>query len=338
MKNSSKYRKPPIKRTRDSFIDDQNSIENPRVDFGKARHREVRRDKDRIRNLGITLYDVDFAIKTFIDQTMQLKIEDNGEYISVPTLYANSEKWASIQKNGFLKDKKGKTMVPLISFRRSAVTMSSEIRRNKVASTNQLGYIMKPKYDQLQPYDRFSTVYGTKKSTEYFITPIPDYVDVSYDFIVWCEYQQQLNYLIEQFVYFTGQSFGEKNFFKFSTNMDSVAVEDNNTTGQDRIVRATFQINVHAYLLPKEIAGEATTKRVISPNKISFTSEAFRGINEVFGQPNVSYKNLNTDNVEEFEEIKRRLNNFTETSINNSPDVYPTELEWYLLQYKCFIN
>ncbi len=42
MKNSSKYRLPPIKRTRDSFIDDFNSQQNPRIDLGKARHTQTR--------------------------------------------------------------------------------------------------------------------------------------------------------------------------------------------------------------------------------------------------------------------------------------------------------
>lgn len=344
MKNSSKYRKPPIKRTRDSFIDDANSIENPRVDFGKARHREVRRDKDRTRSLGITLYDVDFAIKSFIDESMELRIEDNGEYISVPTLYANSEKWASIQRDGYLKDKKGKTMVPLLSFRRSGVNIKSEMRRNKVAKVNQIGYVMQQKHNRLEPYDRFSVLYGQKKPQEYFITPVPDFVDVTYDFILWCEYQAQLNYLIEQFVYFSGQSFGERNFFKFSTNMESISMEDNNTTGQDRVVRATFQITVHAYLLPKEIAGEVTTKRVVAPNKVSFVSEAFASIDQISGQirdgkyvpikggPNsgaggIGFPELNRDLAAENEEAQKRLQNFTDTSINKSPDVYPTEID-----------
>ena len=61
MQNSSKYRKPPLKRTRDSFIDDAN-LQTNRADFSQNRHLEVRRDKDRTRSLGITLYDVDFAI------------------------------------------------------------------------------------------------------------------------------------------------------------------------------------------------------------------------------------------------------------------------------------
>jgi hypothetical protein len=330
MKNSSPYRKPPIKRTRDSFIDDQNSIEHPRTDFGQARHRQVRRDTDKTRSIGITLYDVDFAVKSFIEQSMKLRVEDNGEYISVPTLYANSEKWASIQKNGFLKDKKGKTLVPLITFRRSNVTVKNELRRNKVATTNQLGYIMQSKYNKMAPYDKFSTLYGAKKPQEYFVTPIPDYVDISYDFIVWCEYQSQLNHIAEQFVYYTGQSFGEKNFFKFSTNMDSIAMEDNNTTGQDRVVRASFQIMVHAYLLPKEVAGEVTTKRVVAPNKVNFVSEAFADINTALSENkkvynDADFKPLNGNNTDSLEDLQRRLEYFDDTSLNRSADVYPTE-------------
>lgn len=351
MKNSSPYRKPPLKRTRDSFIDDKNSVENPRTDFGQARHRQIRRDKDKVKSLGITLYDIDFAVKSYIDQTMQLQVEDNGESIQVPIIYANSEKWASIQRNGYLKDKKGKTLVPLITFRRSAVNMKSELRRNKVATTNQLGYVMAQKYTKLAPYDKFSTLYGQNKLQEYYITPIPDYVDVTYDFILWCEYQNQLNYVIENFIYHGGKSFGERNFFKFSTNIDSISMEDNNTTGQDRVVRASFQINVHGYLLPKSVAGEVTTKRVVSANKLQFAAETSANINQVInantsiynnvnpnqvslpqvvnrieqgGQP---FKSLNFDSTPAIEDLQRRVNDFTDNSINASPEVYPTELD-----------
>lgn len=282
MKNSSKYRKPPLRRTRDSFIDDVN-LQTNRSDFTQNRHLEVRRDKDKTRSLGITLYDVDFAIKSFIDKSIQLKVEDNGESITVPTIYANSEKWASIQKDGFLKDKRGKTIAPLISFKRSIVTIKPEMKRNKVATTDQLAYFMSQKYNRLMPYDRFSTLYDKRKSRDYFITPIPDYVDVTYDFVVWCEYQSQLNHVLENFVYFAGQSFGEKNFFKFSTNLDNLTMEESNMSGQDRLVRANFELLVHAYLLPKEAATQVTTKRVVSPNKILFGAETFSTIDDILG-------------------------------------------------------
>jgi hypothetical protein len=280
MENSSRYRKPPLKRTRDSFIDDTN-LQTNRADFSQNRHLEVRRDKDKTRSLGITLYDVDFAIKSFIDKSIQLRIEDNGESIQVPTIYANSEKWASIQKDGFLKDKKGKTLAPLISFKRSNVLIKPEMKRNKVATTDQLAYFMQQKYNKLMPYDKFSILYDKRKSRDYFITPIPDYVDITYNFVIWCEYQHQLNYILENFVFFGGQSFGEKNFFKFSTNLDNLLMEESNITGQDRLIRANFDLLVHAYLIPKEAANQVTTKRVVSPNKILFGAETFSSIDDI---------------------------------------------------------
>ena len=216
-----------------------------------------------------------------IEQKIQLKVEDGGDYITVPTIYANAEKWASIQKDGFLKDKKGKTLAPLITFRRSGINIVSEMRRNKVANTDEIRYIMKQQYSALTPYNRFSIQYDKNKPYEYFSTPVPDYVDVTYDFIIWCEYQTQLNYVIENFVFFGGQSFGEKNFFKFATNIDSLTMEDNNTTGQDRLVRANFQLLVHGYLVPKEIAAQVTTKRLVGPNRIKFESETFSNIDDI---------------------------------------------------------
>jgi hypothetical protein len=305
MNNSSKYRKPPLRRTRDSFIDDRNSVQNPRIDLGDSRHTQIRRDNDKTRTLGITLYDIDFAIKSFIDNTIQLKVEDSNDLIQVPTIYANSEKWASIQKDGFLKDKKGKTMVPLLSFRRSNVAIKSEMRRNKVATTNQIAYIMKQKYNTTNPYDKFSLLNDKRKSNEYFLTPIPDYVDITYDFIGWCEYQNQLNYIIEQFIYFGGKSFGDRNSFKFSTNIDGATIEDSNTTGQDRLVRTSFQLLVHGYLIPKDVAREVTTKRIVTENKIVFTSEAFRSINDIQTEADKinSYHNPKETNKNEYDKV-----------------------------------
>jgi hypothetical protein len=333
-KNSSPYRKPPITKTIDSFIDDKNLVERPRIDLGRSRNTQIRRDKDKTKSIGITLYDIDFAVKSFIEQTMQLSVEDNGETVLVPILYANAEKWASIQRNGYLKDKKGKTLVPLITFRRSGVNMKSEMRRNKVATTNQLGYVVKPKYSVNSPYDRWSSLYGSNGKTpqEYYITPIPDYVDVTYDFIAWTEYQNQLNFLVEQFVYFTGQSFGEKNSLKFATNVDSFTMEDNNTTGQDRIIRSSFQITVHGYLLPKIAGNQVTTKRVVSMNKVTFGQEAYRDIETPFKKNSGIYdsgqfRSLNTDSRERLEDLQRRINDFGENGLNNSPEVYPTEFD-----------
>lgn len=322
MFNSAKYRIPPLSRTRDTFIDDVRSEQNPRPILGQGRHLEVRRDKDKIREFGITLYDIDFAIKSFIDQRMMLKVEDNGEFISVPTIYANSEKWASIQKDGFLKDKKGKTIAPLITFRRSNVAFSSNLKRNKVATTKQIAYIMQQPYSKSNPYDRFSTQYEAKRSYEYFLLPLPDYVDISYDFIVWCEYQNQLNTVLEAFIRYAGQAFGDKNFFKFTTNIDSFGIEDSNTTGQDRMVKSTFQIVVHAYLIPKDLAAQTTIKRVVSPNKIQFVTETFRDPNAAQNPEAINYFGAGNDVQDRIRDSRARQ---SDGNPSNSPYTQNTD-------------
>ena len=204
--------------------------------------------------------------------------------------------------------------------------MKNELKRNKVATTNQLGYVIKPRYSVNAPYDRWSSLYGNndKAPQEYYITPIPDYVDVTYDFIAWTEYQNQLNFLVEQFVYFTGQSFGETNSLKFATNTDSFTMEDNNTTGQDRLIRSSFQITVHGYLLPRVAGNQITTKRVVSMNKVTFGQEAFSNINV---QNRNQFRNVNYDSTDQAEDLRRRLNDFEDISLNRSADVYPTENE-----------
>ena len=108
-----------------------------------------------------------------------------------------------------------------------------------------------------------------------------------------CEYQHQLNYILENFVFFGGQSFGEKNFFKFSTNLDNLLMEESNITGQDRLVRANFDLLVHAYLIPKEAANQVTTKRVVSPNKILFGAETFSSIDDILQMDSDTDSDLN---------------------------------------------
>ena len=108
MQNSTRYRKPPLKRTRDSFIDDKNLQEQPRYDLGEQRHRQVRRDKDRTRSIGTTLYDIDFAIKSFIDKVnkayesevkpTEVKEDVKVEEVKKSKLEAYKEKYAQKQK------------------------------------------------------------------------------------------------------------------------------------------------------------------------------------------------------------------------------------------------
>jgi hypothetical protein len=61
---------------------------------------------------------------------------------------------------------------------------------------------------------------------------------------------------------------------------------DSNTTCQYRLVRPYFQLTVHGYLVPKDIANKASTNRIVTPNKIQFVAETFTDINDILEEEN----------------------------------------------------
>ena len=56
------------------------------------RETQVRRDNDTKKSFSITLYDIDFAIKRYIEQTIKPYIVENGRRVPVPVQYGSPEK------------------------------------------------------------------------------------------------------------------------------------------------------------------------------------------------------------------------------------------------------
>ena len=105
------YRKPELKKTYSSTSDNKEFV----------RAEQVRRDKDDVKDIGIGLEDIDEAFKYFLTNIIKPHITEGGERINVPVLYANSDKWVSIQKNGVLRDEKNRLMLPLIAFSKNVL-------------------------------------------------------------------------------------------------------------------------------------------------------------------------------------------------------------------------
>ena len=83
-------------------IDRKTNKPNPKSTEGLSddlllnRAYQTRRDDDVIRSAKRTLYDVDFAIKWYIDNEIQPQIFANQEKIAVPVIFANGEKWDNV--------------------------------------------------------------------------------------------------------------------------------------------------------------------------------------------------------------------------------------------------
>ena len=83
---------------------------------------------------GVRLYDVDLAIAEHMIDTVLPTVEIFQEKQKVPVVYGNPERWKSVQKDGYLRDKKGMLQIPLVMFKRNSIerndTLSNTMNRH----------------------------------------------------------------------------------------------------------------------------------------------------------------------------------------------------------------
>jgi len=228
------------------------------------RGEEIKREPIEI-GKGVKLYDVDLAIAEHMIDTVVPTVEVFREKVKIPVLYGNPERWAAVQKQGYLRDKKGQLQIPLIMFKRNSIarddTTVSTMNRN-------ISYPTVTKFSKKHKYDRFSAMTGTQRPVQQYDIVMPDYVSITYEVIIWTDFTEHMNKLVEAFQYATDEYWGDKNGFKFRTRIDSF---DNTTEvgeGSQRIVRTTFTMVVNAYLLPEQFDNRSTHKKSFSAKKV----------------------------------------------------------------------
>lgn len=219
---------------------------------------------------GVRLYDVDMAIAEHMIDVVIPTVEVFREKVKVPVLYGNPERWTAVQKQGYLRDKKGMIQIPLVMFKRNSIardeSMPSTMNRN-------VFYPTITKYSKKHKYDKFSLMTGTQRPVEQFNITMPDYVTVTYEVMIWTDFTEHMNEIVEAFQYATDEYWGDKDGYKFRVRIDSF---DNTTEvgeGTQRIVRTTFTMAVNAYLLPEKFDNELTHKKSLSPKKVVWGME-----------------------------------------------------------------
>ena len=209
--------KKELKNTQSSFS--RNPVPN--------RAEQVRRDNDIIKTPKCTIEDVDFAIISYIRDVLKLQVTENGQIIDVPIMYANGEKWAQVQAKGYMRDRKGKIMTPVVSIRRGSIIERDTLKSLGV-NNNPAGndFVHQNKHTIENKYDRFSVQHGSQRKKEFYIAPVPEFVDVSYELLLWTEYTEQMNSLVEQIMPTNGFAYGTT--FKFPTYLSDVTFDTTN--------------------------------------------------------------------------------------------------------------
>ena len=229
------------------------------------------RSGDNVKNPEVTLIDIDSSILFYFENVIKPSIEDNGENVKVPIMYASPERWTAIKKQGFLRDKKRQIITPLIMFKRNTIDMNKSMPIDKLDANNpHMFYTFEKKFSKNNIYDRLDAQIGVISQRQYYNVSVPDYVTLNYSFTIWTSYIKQMNGIIEKLNYSDGAYWGNPDKMRFRSIIDSFddATEIGDT---ERLVRTNFNLTIMGYLLSeKDNDNKPTTNKFVTPQKVTF--------------------------------------------------------------------
>ena len=237
-----------------------------RDDFNRGK--QLRRDDDKVKNISNQIIDMDGAIMYYFNEVIKPTVTENKETIKVPVMYASPERWVSIQKQGFMRDKRQQLITPAIVFRRTGMEKNENIPTNKMDANNPRNFqTFSQKYSSSNRYDQFSRTVGTTPNQELYNVVMPDYVTLNYEFTIWTSYIEQMNKIIERVNYTDNSYWGEPGKMRFRSKIDSFSDASEMDT-QERIIKTNFSVQLYGYIIPEEFNNMITTKKQLTPKKI----------------------------------------------------------------------
>jgi hypothetical protein len=231
-------------------------------------------------NYSITLKDVDTAILSHVKKVMKPIVREANETFKVPVYYGNEERWKAARKRGVVRDKNNSLILPLIMLKRT------EVARNDLSGQSfphdirgkYIDVVRNSRWSKDNQYDRFSVQQGVQPVYENVVTGMPNYSDITYEFILWTNFIEQMNPLIESFVDQSHTYWGDGTDMKFLCTIDSVSDASEMDSRGERFIKSTFTVITKAYLLPEYLNSVVTNKvsnmkKFTTPAKVTFTSE-----------------------------------------------------------------
>ena len=220
-------------------------------EFNRALEVSLKDDDTKLINVG--LEDHDDAILYYLENVIKPTVTQNDRQITVPIIYGSPERWKSIQSDGFYRDKNGKTMVPLIMFKRESFeknrTLGNKLDGNVVHNVQ---YFEK-QYSQRNVYDNFSVLRNQKQQKEYILGIIPDYITLTYKLSIYTDYVQQMNKIIEALEFASDSYWGDPERYQFRAVISSFPTPVLLENATDRANRSEITLTLQGYIIPNTI-------------------------------------------------------------------------------------
>ncbi len=259
------------------------STGNPNLAFPDKTNRgnQVSFRGDTTKPFELGLKENDEAIFYYLENIIKPTVLQNGVVTKVPVYYGSPERWAQVQKQGYYRDLKGKIMMPVITFKRNNVEKIRNIANKLDANyPNNVQLFQKP-YSQKNAYDNFNILNNRIPKKESYAVVVPDYVALTYDFIISTYYVEQMNKIVEAMNYASDSYWGNPERFKFRARIDNYATSVEIEDAGNRVVKTNFSLKLHGYLVPDTIQKELSSiKKISNVTQIIFDLETVKRIPE----------------------------------------------------------
>jgi hypothetical protein len=248
----------------------------------KNRGNQVSFRDDTTKPFTLGIQDIDEAVMFYLENVIKPTVIQNGVVQKVPIIYGASERWKQIQKDGYYRDLSGAIMMPIITFKRNTITKDRSVGNKLDANFPNNIEVFEKSYSKRDEYNNFNVLNNRKPQKEYYAVVMPDYVTVTYDFIISTYYVEQMNKIVEAMNYASDSYWGNPERFKFRARIDSFQTNTELPVGAERIVKTNFSLSLRGYIVPDNIQKQlASIKKFSNAVQVVFSTEVVNNINNV---------------------------------------------------------
>ena len=257
---------------------------------------------DTTKPFSLGIKDIDEAIMYYMEDVIKPTVIQNGAVQQVPFIYGSPERWKQVQKDGYYRDKKGKIMLPLITFKRNNIEKVRNVANKLDANNPHNVSITQKQYSVQNAYDNFDILNNTRPLKVNYAVVVPDYVNITYDFIISTYYVEQLNKIVEAMNYASDSYWGNPERYQFRSRIDNFATPVEVESKGERVVKSTFSLKLYGYLVPDIVQKELNSvgQKFNTPTQIKFTTETVTSIEKLNQKSQIDNSRLSIQSENNF--------------------------------------
>ena len=240
----------------------------------RNRGNDVSTKGDRVKDVSISIMDIDSAIIKYIEEKIKPSAIQDGNRIQVPVMYGFPERWQTIQEKGGLREYSGRFIAPVIVLKRDNMVANRNLGTKLDANNPQNLHVFKTGYTKKNQYDNFSALSNRDPVEEFRLVVMPEYVTLTYSAVIFTNHLEQNNKIIEAFQYAANTYWGESGRFQFRANIEQFATSTEYAVNEDRTTRTNFTITLNGYIIPDTVNRDISyPKKYLSKAQIVFNLE-----------------------------------------------------------------